>query len=427
MAATRLPIVELFPGFDDGGHDLGYSPHGNTGIAYGGNHWLFIRQGGEYTGDALFHILKSTDGGVTWSEIDSWNAGAVPSLAVCRDGTTVYLFYTDTKFNSTSHCTAIKVRTYDLTGDSLSGEIATGPTPEKLWHAGSYIDAGRVGIAAACRGTGEMLLIYPSAPSGGDNRLSLVAFNGSAFGTPIPLTGVSGEYYIATSAMFDGAGIWHSIIEANTATRKLMHLAVDIDASTVGTSDILTTTTPGDLGPPNWVSRLTTFDAGSGEQIAFAFAESYGGGGSIYYAPAGHLSPSWSSVSFSPSPPVNTTSTIAWGMGIAIGVTDVGLNVYWTAFGVSPTYDVGDKLGKIYLSSASYSNLSSWSSPAAVIVDDNFAASTVMAYQGVGGGGVFAGFVQAGSTERGEDSWWIEFTSGTGGGGGTIQYFNEFD
>src|SRR5258707_6019901 len=137
-----------------------------------------------------------------------------------------------------------------------------------------------------------------------------------------------------------------------------------------------------------------------GTSVGFVGVRQDGGDGAIYFysAQAGLINPSWTSSAVGNITPVvinpRTTSCISTSAAFLIDNT---IHVFWTRNGQTPNWRNADGLGAIQHSSASTSDLSTWSAEATVLdytlVGGTCAAANVNAWAGdTVGIGIFGTF-----------------------------------
>lgn len=408
----------------DAGYDLAFSPGGMTGIEHGGNHYLFVREGEEFgAGDQLLHVLKGTSGGGSWSDIASMAIGAASSVAMCQDGTTVHIVWSDT-FGVTDTCTALKHATFNLSSDTLSGSstVSGAPTIYKLYEGGFYNANKKVGLILVRRGTGDMFFLYSSAPfnAGGGlkyGRVGIAAFDGSSMSGAAEIPGQTGNgFYSAAGAVMDTSSNLHCLISGRPPALFLSaycHVAMDSVGMWGAFQTVDSHVENPSSGPAEELSNFIDFDA-SGEKIAF-LGVALGNVLTLYYASAGSLAPTWSTQAITTSQPPVVNSSIAWGHATTLLAVNGILTAYWASSGtLAGGWDITEDLGKILYSETTLPSLSGWTADAILIQNDAFSASTVIAYSGATEAGIFAGFNEPG--DRTQSAWWAGFPLSGGGG-----------
>lgn len=365
------------------GYDYRYSAHGLTGVTSGVNQYVFAAEGAEGgIGDQKLHVLKSTDGGATWSDVANATLGAVPAFCICQDGDTVYILSTETSNGGfgVTVCAAIVGWTFTLSTDSLASlSLSSAPTVNKFWHGAvpnGYQISKCVGLSLVRRAAGSFWFLFQGAPF--DNttdkwaRVYVCSFDGTTFGSPAILSGQSGTTgFTQGGAAIDSSGNLHVIL-AETTSRKYHHLGMDSVGGFGTFQDIETDCFFVHLDPPEEISNLLIFDDG-GEKLGFVGVNNHSsteGDITFYYAPA-TLSPTWSTAAIQLStsgPPVVIDANMGSGLSTALGEINGTLYAFWTVSGVTDTWRVVDRIGRIE-TSHTQGSLSFWS-----LATDHFVA-----------------------------------------------------
>ena len=248
------------------GYDIEYFPRGDFGGYYGGAHYAFLYQGDGY-GDSKIHAMKSTDGGVSWSEMDAAGAPTPPNpsgtfagYSVSRqDNTTVHFIMVDVT-SSTSPRTigGFYLKAFDTSTDTwgATSSLLTSPALAFWGALGEPVCTVNIIVRAA----GDCLLLFngPTETVSGTayGRVYVCTYDGMVtFGTPIMLPGQTGTSfnYTATKAVVDSSGITHFFLIRGPATLP----------ATTGTGVLhvgMASGTPGTFGTVSTVSTAAFID-----------------------------------------------------------------------------------------------------------------------------------------------------------------------
>ena len=200
------------------GWDLGNSPNGDKGFAFGGAYYLFLRQGGTGgtpSGDLKIRAYKSVDQGLTWTLVGTapdFNANIYSGnqdYTVARDGSTAYVMVATSTPSPTF--TGLEWATLDLLTDTWGSLV----TSTFVVPAGITAFNNEVLIHLVNRGPGDFVLLYTGTREnvGGTEygRTYYSRFNGSSFTAGVILPGQAGiaNYFFPNNASVDLAGITH--------------------------------------------------------------------------------------------------------------------------------------------------------------------------------------------------------------------------
>ena len=392
-------------------------PDASGAFEYAGNQYLFLFQGSEFgIGDLRIHVHKSTDAGVTWNDVADVGipAGGVDSAVithtVCVDGAVAYLMAValDGPSSLVDPAGPLLLFTYDLAGDTFSaGSTPAGaPTVHKFWTGPTGIQPrSGIGLHLLRRGPGDMLLLYTDREGISSNyyaRVSVATFDGSSFGSTAMLPGQAGitDFFLEKCAAVDGSGILHTII-IRSNTHSFKYAAMNA-SGTFGASQEI----EANVFYVTETSNMLVF-AGATETVAFLAVRNRSssnpdGDLTIYHAPAGTLTPTWSSSTVLSTAHVVLDARFAPDFPMALGVVDTTLHAFWTQSG-SPAdgYSISQGMGVIRHSTATVLNLTAWSAEDTFLgpipdPDNLWAACQVRAWQGptigLGVTANFAGF-----------------------------------
>lgn len=239
------------------GYSLGINgSRGKHGFEYGGNFYLFLAQDNQDStpdGDWKIHALKSTDLGLTWSDMDSSNAvdafpdtGPIANLAdtytVARDGDTAWVIVVRTSGTPIApSIDGLQVTAFDLSTDTWG-------TPNDF--AAPVLDfmndSGRQLMLELCViEPSNYQLMYSGtreSVSGSDRgRVYIASFDGSTFGTGVALPDQSGDAinYSGVSSVADSglrAHFFYTSNESGSIGSPLYHVALDSDGTTFGST-----------------------------------------------------------------------------------------------------------------------------------------------------------------------------------------------
>ncbi len=202
------------------GYGFGNSEWGSQlAFEHSGAQYAFLTQdgaGGLGSGDLKPHCMKSTDFGLTWTEVDAAGAPTISHVSgtngtmytVWRDGATVYLLSVNRPSSGT--VSGFDVWTFDLGTGAWSGSAATYTTPVVHVQNGNIVN-----VQVAVRGAGDFVLYYSGAPETvagfPRSRVYYATFDGATFGAGTLLPGQAGNAtaYSAMYACADGSGVTH--------------------------------------------------------------------------------------------------------------------------------------------------------------------------------------------------------------------------
>ncbi len=387
------------------GYSLGRSPNGTFGMEYNGNQYLFVHQYGGYgvTGDDKIHILKSTNNGLFWSDINSITVPGTGTpdvcFTVCQDGALAWIAYCNTAENPLdTPVGTLYFRSFDMSSDSLGAQNAAGLVVYKTSGGPS------ANLILTRMSAGNMILVHSSQPGTPDHwRVSVATFNGSAFGSATQLPSQSGSNsYIAVSANVDDSGILHITYSASGGSLNY----VGYNGS-FGTPATLTSSW-------DFASNILCYSGSVATAIAVGTTRT------IYRASSGSTAPSWVSHSTTVSTPLSDNSVVAQENALNLGALDFDVHMFWTRSGTSPDWDGRGGSGVIKHISAAQSDLATWSSEDTIISTPGGAdwnACQVSTYTGaVLGLGIFGGFALGDGSENGQ---FVAIPHASSGGGGT--------
>lgn len=368
------------------GYSLGKFPAGVTGVEYNGNQYLFAHQFGNYgaVGDNKIHILKSTDSGLTWSDIGSFSSGTDPGYATCQDGSTAWIVYCDSVGPNPlgTACGTLYTRSLDMSSDTLSGAN----TQSLIVHHTS--GGPSCALSLNKLSTGTLILTYSSEPLPTDNwRTSIATMSGSNFGSGTELPGQSGTTTGLVAAAADDSGVLHILYTVSGGILKY-----------VGYN--------GSFGSPVTVADIWDFASNvlcyTGTVLIATSTEN---SRTVYSTASGSTTPSFVSHSATATTRLSDNSVVGKELPLVLGFLDTDVYLFWTRSGTSPDWDGRDGSGLIKYISAATSNLNSWTSEATIIdtPSGDWSAAQVSVFTGTTLGlGIFGGFVAPDAGENGQ-------------------------
>jgi hypothetical protein len=192
------------------GYDFSANATARYGFEYNGNQYAFLSQGSGtgIHGDFKVHVMKSTDVGLTWAEMDSSHAvtvGPRPSYGsgyyVFQDGATAYMAFLTTSLPVSGNITvtAFTIYTFNLSTDTWGSAVSTVNTvlPDFVYRGNTVggSNSRETFVSFVVRAPGDYIMYYAGAPlvSGGKQygRAWEVSFDGTTFGTPTQIPGQS--------------------------------------------------------------------------------------------------------------------------------------------------------------------------------------------------------------------------------------------
>jgi hypothetical protein len=382
------------------GMHLGAAGAGDFEFEYSGNRYCCLADNANVPGTAGLHFFKSTDAGLTWSELDSSNAPNVypggpthPCYTLGVDGSTVQLLWL--RVNSTPVAIGLTRCTFDLTAGAWG-------TPTNISASGlqlSVTSQAKALMHLIVRGAGDYLVLYSGVKSGTSGRVSYSTYDGSTLGAAVSIPSQSaGITYLPQGGTYDP-----------TADVTLFAYREGADISSNGKVWVVGLDSSNTFGTPvqviastnlSWYTNSPPVRFMNGGTAYFGFAATLNTGGNYiikWYAAPCALNPTFGTPEtlFTGNAASNddVPNTIANmpatgdGLTVAAGVSATDILVAWTAW----LYDEPTQ-PYVYNYSTSVIGSATWSGVAVLFVpaiaDDDHKTSQVYARAGTLGIGV---------------------------------------
>jgi len=272
----------------------GYDFYGFPGVSgtyafeYQGVQYAFGAEGGFYSGspvDGLIHAFKSTDAGNTWAEMDSANVVGNESgtcFCVCRDGSTAYVLYVRTHYDSGSGMVVIdgiSTSAFDLNAETW-GPVVNHTTDLDFQGRNGSSQNISTQVNLIRRGSGDMVMLYsgPQATSGTGHtigRVYVATFDGTTLqSTGVMIPGQSGDsFYLSCGGVADGSGQVHIFYQSNDFNDAVDNgfpvTHVTLDGVTFGTPELANTKNGYLWNTVGGVSTPILFQIGTDNCIGF--------------------------------------------------------------------------------------------------------------------------------------------------------------
>ena len=386
------------------GYSLGSNnPRGRHTFEYAGNFYWFLAQDNvdDPVGDLKVHALKSTDRGLSYADMDPYNApdvapdtttGAPPEVpsptvgtcyTVARDGATVYVIIGSFNFvrsGSTASVNGFYVVTFDLAAERWGAISSLYTTPVVDFESGGSGGPHTTLLYLIVVAPGQYQFFYSGLQESGMGRLYTASFNGATFSTAVELPDQSGT----GSAYFGVGGIaengrthfWYTSSEGGLIGAPLYHIGLDTDGVTFGVTTKVTDDlylTGGNTTVPTISEAILAQVSGSANQLALVAEINDNVASStqsirIFYADLA-LNPTWSNAIVhqgvdgdSWMPDLLRVFSFWTPVVLTLGYANSNLIVSYCSFDLAFT--------PVFAYSTSRTGTFSWTAPAALIYRD---------------------------------------------------------